>query len=132
MSVIGTFARRKKKSSRTRKALLKRRAHARAEAGAIVRRYKQATSSPNSGKLRASALGDLRSTLDALRSEIARDGGSKVVVSALEDLDTSLTKLAHASQTTDLKASAQLLKDGVLALNKARAKAKAAGHDWSL
>lgn len=78
---------------------------------------------------------NLRSTLRQLRAQVRRDSTgsrSKLVAAALNDLDRSLAKFEQATRTADPGLAAEILADGKRALDQARDKAKAAGHDWQL
>jgi hypothetical protein len=109
-----------------------------AQAMAIVKRVKRGLSSPparDEDHRTAGSVTQLRRTLHGVRQDVLHDGAghnTKLVASALGDLDHSLADLSSSFATADPNARLRLLADAKHALDKAQAKARKAGHDWPL
>lgn len=87
------------------------------------------------GRQEARSIKQLRQTLHGVRREVLHEGAgrhTKLVASALSDLDHTLAKLTHSHGEHDLDARLRLLADAKRALDRAEAKARKAGHDWPL
>jgi hypothetical protein len=121
-------ARRKPTPSTTRATLSKKRA-------AVLKHVQAAVSSDDITKpLDTHALGQLRTTLAALRRDIAHQPGSKsrAAAAALADLDTALAKLSAVQSHAPGPHAQSMIEDGLRALHSAHAHARKAGSDWPL
>ena len=108
-----------------------------AQTKALVKRVKRSLSSPSTTNdhKTAGSLTQLRRTLHDVRHDVLHDGAgghTKLVASALGDLDHSLMKLSSSLGTADPNARLSMLAEAKHALDTAQAKARKAGHDWPL
>jgi hypothetical protein len=91
--------------------------------------------SGSSSRHETHSIKQLRQTLHGVRTDVLHDGAgrnTKLVASALSDLDRTLVTLSHSYTEKDLDTRMRLLADAAQALDRAEAKARKAGHDWPL
>lgn len=123
------------RKKRTRPFATKRK-HALTQSRALAHRLQHALSgpAPSRANLAADTHG-LVATIRSLRKQVLADGAgrhTKLVASGLADLATAVAKLGSANATTDPAHAIEIAAQGAAALQRAYAKAKAAGHDWPL
>jgi hypothetical protein len=117
-----------------RKVLKGKRSKVLSESRALTQQLQSSLSAPTSTGATQEVL-QLRSTLKALRKEVHSHGTGKhtgTVVGALSDLEQALSRLAIATEGTDINKTQLALSEGIDFLQMAKKGAKAAGADWPL
>ena len=121
-------ARRRRRTSHTRTVLSRKRA-------SVLKHVQAASASDDITKpLDTHAIGQLRTTLKGLHSDIANQSGAgpRAAAAALQDLDTALAKLAAVQGHSPGAHAQSLIEDGLRALHSAHVNARKAGSDWPL
>jgi len=113
----------------------RRRKQVGAQTRTLVKQLQHGTSAAEGSHHTVRSMTQLRHTLHGARQEVLRDGAgphTKLVASALGDIDHTLATLAQSYRVDDPDARLRLLAAASQSLARAEAKARKAGHDWPL